>query len=86
MQQFCFSFPGQKSYGSIENNESFTPIKTSSPKRMIYCVHGKVDSGCCTVLEGELESNYQAPDIEHDITHHAKENADTTSLGKIKII
>ncbi|KAJ8930862.1 hypothetical protein NQ314_016281 [Rhamnusium bicolor] len=73
-----------KTYGALNRNISIeSPSSVLSPRRVIYCVHGRPSAGCCTVLEGELININ--PDND-DITTHAKENTDTTELGKQFII
>ncbi|XP_060516395.1 proton-coupled zinc antiporter SLC30A2 isoform X2 [Cylas formicarius] len=65
-------------YGSVGRNlerSSITSITT--PKRVIYCVHGKPSTGCCTVSEGEVV-NVEPSDS--NISNFAKENTDTTEL------
>lgn len=63
------NFQDGGSYGTIPYSISGTP------KRVIYCVHGKPSAGCCRVLEGEiLESG------ELNAISHARENSDTTNL------
>ncbi|KAJ8923803.1 hypothetical protein NQ315_010385 [Exocentrus adspersus] len=59
-------------YGSLSRNNSVT-----SPKTVIYCVHGKASSGCCRVLEGEVIDILPDDD---NISTHTKENFDTTAL------
>ncbi|KAF5283402.1 hypothetical protein FQA39_LY04778 [Lamprigera yunnana] len=77
MQAFANNHPPQQVLQQNEEAKYGTiPYRVGTPKRVIYCVHGRPSAGCCTVLEGELL------DIENniDITSHAKENFDTTSL------
>lgn len=65
-------------YGSFGRSNSITTPGTSSPRRVIYCVHGKPSAGCCRVLEGEITDPH---DEVIDISSHAKENSDTTRLS-----
>lgn len=63
----------------MNNEPRISQTSLSIPKKVIFCVHGKPSSGCCTVLESEVL------DIENksvDITKLAKENIDTTNMSK----
>lgn len=67
--------PGNNNYGATQGQNKISNI--TSPRRVIYCVHGKPSDGCCKVLEGEVI------DLEprtEDFTNIAKENSNTTEL------
>lgn len=64
-------------YGAVHAETNRIP-SIMSPRRVIYCVHGKPSDGCCKVLEGEVI------DLEprtEDFATITKENIDTTDLG-----
>ncbi|ENN81139.1 zinc transporter 2 isoform X2 [Dendroctonus ponderosae] len=63
-------------YGTVEGRSERIPSLTS-PRRVIYCVHGKPSEGCCRVLEGEVMDNEPQS---NSITSLAKENVDTSEL------
>jgi len=66
---------GNNNYGAVQGREKLSSV--TSPRRVIYCVHGKPSDGCCRVLEGEII------DIEHhseNLTNITKENSNTTDL------
>lgn len=69
---------GNSNYGSVGGRRSTVPSITT-PRKVIYCVHGKPSDGCCKVMEGEVIN--MENDTE-DITSITKENSDTTELGK----
>ncbi|CAH0562561.1 unnamed protein product [Brassicogethes aeneus] len=62
---------GSGHYGSL------SPSNTSTPRRVIYCVHGTPSDGCCRVLEGEI---IDMPNYEENYTSHTKVNTSTTEL------
>lgn len=64
-------------YGSFTRQNS-TTSSLNSPRKVIYCVHGKPSAGCCTVLEGDYTD---VADEIIEIATHAKENTDTTRLS-----
>lgn len=64
-------------YGTVEGRSERLPSLTS-PRRVIYCVHGKPSDGCCRVLESEVMDNESQ---NNDIASIAKENVDTSELG-----
>jgi zinc transporter 2 len=57
-------------YGTIHKVDSGTP------KKVIYCVHGKPSAGCCTVLESEV-IDIQAGDY---VSTPTRENQDASDL------
>lgn len=66
---------GNNNYGTVDGRNRVNSI--TSPRRVIYCVHGKPSDGCCRVLEGEVI------DIEaetEDLKNIAKESSSTTEL------
>ncbi|XP_066259110.1 proton-coupled zinc antiporter SLC30A2 isoform X1 [Euwallacea similis] len=62
-------------YGTAGSKTTISSI--TSPKKVIYCVHGKPSDGCCTVMEGEVINIEAETD---DIASITKENSDTTEL------
>lgn len=65
-------------YGSVPAVDISSPSSVISPRRVIYCVHGKPSAGCCKVLEGEVI------DISHEedrISRHTRESITATDLG-----
>ncbi|KAF2884036.1 hypothetical protein ILUMI_22154 [Ignelater luminosus] len=71
-------FQNGRGYGAFGRSSSIGGAQiASSPKRVIYCVHGKPSAGCCTVLEGEV-LDMEVGEV--DISSHTKENSDTTNL------
>lgn len=71
-------------YGAIHrqrnfsNFSSFSSSPVGSPSRkVIYCVHGKPNDGCCRVLEGEIIDITTEDD---NISTVTKENVTTTEL------
>ncbi|KAL1492955.1 hypothetical protein ABEB36_011112 [Hypothenemus hampei] len=66
---------GNNNYGAVSEKKNVSSV--TSPRRVIYCVHGKPSDGCCRVLEGEVIDI----DNEHeDFASITKENSDTTDL------
>ncbi|CAH1121044.1 unnamed protein product [Ceutorhynchus assimilis] len=63
---------GNNNYGALNRSSS-----VASPRRVIYCVHGKPSDGCCKVLEGEVIDLEPQSD---EIITIAKENTNTTDL------
>lgn len=64
-------------YGSTDDH--FKPNGVTSPRKVIYCVHGKPSDGCCKVLEGEIIDVEPNTD---NIVSITRENSNTTDLGK----
>lgn len=68
-------------YGAVHRNRNFSSFSSStigSPSRkVIYCVHGKPNDGCCKVLEGEIIDIVSDDD---NISTVTKENVTTTEL------
>ncbi|XP_030748415.1 zinc transporter 2-like isoform X2 [Sitophilus oryzae] len=62
-------------YGSTDGSNKLNSIV--SPKKMIYCVHGKPSDGCCRVLEGEV---IDVEPITENISSFTRENSSTTDL------
>lgn len=69
-------FNNGNDYGAFNNA---VPLDTTTPKRVIYCVHGKPSAGCCRVLESEV---LDIENINANIASNTKENSDTTRLSK----
>ncbi|XP_050314020.1 zinc transporter 2-like [Anthonomus grandis grandis] len=67
---------GNNNYGAVTGRTNRLP-SSSSPRRIIYCVHGKPSDGCCKVLEGEVIDVEQPAEELNTIT---RENTDTTDL------
>ncbi|CAH1153464.1 unnamed protein product [Phaedon cochleariae] len=66
-------------YGALEKNSVSSPSTIFSPRRVIYCVHGKPSAGCCKVLEGEIIVNIDGGDDDLMSTH-TKENINASEL------
>ncbi|KAG5877578.1 hypothetical protein JTB14_003729 [Gonioctena quinquepunctata] len=64
-------------YGSLGRNSLSSTSSVFSPRRVIYCVHGKPSAGCCRVLEGEIVNIEPGDD---NISTHTRENTDTAEL------
>lgn len=68
-------------YGAVHRQRNFSTFSSSSvgspTRKMIYCVHGKPNDGCCKVLEGEVIDMGSDDDTIGTMT---KENATTTEL------
>lgn len=65
-------------YGSNGPERRISQSSINTPKKVIFCVHGKPSSGCCKVLEGEvIDIDNQSVDMTR-----AKENIDTTNMSK----
>lgn len=67
--------PGNNNYGAFQGSNR--TVSVASPRRVIYCVHGKPSDGCCKVLEGEVIDVEPQPE---NIKNIAKENTNTTDL------
>lgn len=78
----CSGANHNSNYGSVGGRRSTVPSITT-PRKVIYCVHGKPSDGCCKVMEGEVIN--MENDTE-DIASITKENSDTTELGKLVVI
>lgn len=74
----CSGTNRNNNYGSVGGRRSTVPSITT-PRKVIYCVHGKPSDGCCKVMEGEVINMENDP---ADIASITKENSDTTELGK----
>ncbi|RZC37549.1 Cation efflux domain containing protein [Asbolus verrucosus] len=69
----------EKSLLVLNNSNKYGAIPkadTATPKKVIYCVHGKPSAGCCKVLQSEVI------DIQPDdyVNPPTKENQDATEL------
>ncbi|KAF7281922.1 solute carrier family 30 member 3 isoform X4 [Rhynchophorus ferrugineus] len=68
---------GTNNYGSTDDNSKAVINGTTSPRKVIYCVHGKPSDGCCKVLEGEIID--VEPNTEN-IVSITRENTNTSDL------
>ncbi|XP_076261736.1 solute carrier family 30 member 3 isoform X1 [Rhynchophorus ferrugineus] len=71
------SMAGTNNYGSTDDNSKAVINGTTSPRKVIYCVHGKPSDGCCKVLEGEIID--VEPNTEN-IVSITRENTNTSDL------
>lgn len=68
-------------YGAVQRQRNFPSLSSSSIgsplRKVIYCVHGKPNDGCCKVLEGEIIDILSDEDKISTVT---RENIATTEL------